>query len=144
MPRNLTIILAAVLIVTVASMAVTKYVYGSDIPEFPIIAAAIIFAIAIMFCFISKFTISIYDDRIEITHILRKVTVKFEEIIEVRIGELNVIKNYSNWTLKGVKYRTYSAVGEDMGVGLKITGKRVIYLSTKDPEALAAALPKGE
>ena len=69
---------------------------------------------------------------------------KFEEIIEVRIGELNVIKNYSNWTLKGVKYRTYSAVGEDMGVGLKITGKRVIYLSTKDPEALAAALPKGE
>ena len=57
MPRNLTIILAAVLIVTVASMAVTKYVYGSDIPEFPIIAAAIIFAIAIVFCFISKFTI---------------------------------------------------------------------------------------
>ena len=29
-----------------------------------------------------------------------------------------------------------------MGIGLKVTGKRVFYLSSKDPEAIAALLPK--
>ena len=55
---------------------------------------------------------------------------------------LNIIKNYASWNLKGVKYRTYSVIGEDMGIGLKVTGKRVFFLSTKDPEARAALRPK--
>ena len=43
-----------------------------------------------------------------------------------------------------MRYRTFSAVGEDLGIGLKVTGKRVYYMSTKDPEAIATLLPKEE
>ena len=61
-----------------------------------------------------------------------------------RLEDENIIKNYSDWTLKGVKYKTYSVIGLDLGIGLKVTGKRVFFMSAEDPERIASLLPKEE
>jgi hypothetical protein len=141
LPKNLAILLSAMLVVTWIAMVVTKYAY-SDLPTMALIVCGVVFAICVILCFAMRFSITVYDDRIEIFYIVKRTTIPKSEIITTRTGEINLIKNYSDWNLKGVKYKTYSAIGEEMGIGLKVTGKRVFYLSSKDPEAIAALLPK--
>ncbi len=141
LPKNLAILLSAMLVVTWIAMVVTKYAY-SDLPTMALIICGVVFAICVILCFAMRFSITVYDDRIEIFYIVKRTTIPKSEIITTRTGEINLIKNYSDWNLKGVKYKTYSAIGEEMGIGLKVTGKRVFYLSSKDPEAIAALLPK--
>ncbi len=142
LPRNLTIILTLVLLATWAFMTGYKYLYYPDIPDAAIIGSGIVFIIGCAICFLWKFSITVYDDRIEMKYAFMTTSIPKEQIIDTRVGELNIIKNYSDWTLKGVKYKTFSAIGEDMGIGLKVTGKRVFFMSTTDPEAIAALLPK--
>ena len=141
LPKNLAILLSAMLVVTWIAMVVTKYAY-SDLPTVALIICGVVFAICVILCFAMRFSITVYDDRIEIFYIVKRTTIPKSEIITTRTGEINLIKNYSDWNLKGVKYKTYSGIGEEMGIGLKVTGKRVFYLSSKDPEAIAALLPK--
>jgi len=142
LPKNLALLLTAVLIITIASMVVTKMCYYQNMNEWAIGICAIVFAISIILCFIMRYSVTVYDDRIEVFYIVKKTVIPIEEIIDTKVGEITVIKNYANWNLKGVKYRTYSAIGDDYGVGLKLTGKRVLYLSSKDHETLYALLPK--
>ncbi|MBR6214196.1 MAG: hypothetical protein IKQ67_06100 [Candidatus Methanomethylophilaceae archaeon] len=142
LPKNLAILLAAMLVITWVAMLVTKLVYYQGMSMMAIIICGVFFGICIIACFAARFTVTVYDDRLEILYVIRKTVIPKSEIITFRIGELNIIKNYSDWTLKGVKYKTYAAVGEDMGIGLKVTGKRVFHLSSKDPEAIGALLPK--
>ncbi len=144
MPKNLAIIVALMLLAAWASMIVTKYLYYEDMSLAVIAICGAAFLITIVICFLLKFSVEIYDDRIEIIYIFRKTVIPKEQIIDTKSGELNVIKSYTAWSLKGVKYHTYSAIGEDLGVGLKVTGKRVYYLSTKDPDAMLSLLPKEE
>jgi len=144
LPKNLAILLSAMFVITWIAMIVTKLVYYQDVSTVAIIAIGVFFAVCIVMCFAARFSVTVYDDRLEIFYIVKKTVIPKSEIITTRVGELNLIKNYSDWTLKGVKYKTYAAVGEDMGIGLKVTGKRVFHLSSKDPEAIAALLPKGE
>jgi len=144
LPRNLTILLTVMLVVAWISILVTRQFYYSGIPMIALTVCGVIFAAAIILCFVMRFDITVYEDRVEIFYIYKTTTIPKEQIIDTRVGELNRIKNYSDWNLKGVKYSTSSAVGEEMGLGLKVTGKRVFYLSSKDPEAIAALLPKKE
>jgi len=144
LPKNLALLLTAVLIATVAAMACTKLWYYKEMNEWSIYACAIIFAIAIVLCFLMRYSVTVYEDRIEVFYIVKKTVIPMEDIIDTKVGEITVIKNYANWNLKGVKYKTYSAIGDEYGVGLKLTGMRVFYLSSKDHEALYALLPKEE
>ena len=144
LPKNLAILLAAMLIITWVAMLVTKLFYYQGMSMTAILICGVFFAACVLICFGARFTTTVYDDRIEIFYIVKKTVIPKSEIITTRVGELNIIKNYSDWTLKGVKYKTYAAAGEEMGIGLKVTGKRVFHLSSKDPEAIAALLPKGE
>jgi hypothetical protein len=66
------------------------------------------------------------------------------EIFDSRQGELALIRSYSAWDLKGVKHKAYMAVGDDLGVAMKLTGKRVVTVSVQDPEAMAKHLPREE
>jgi len=142
MPMNLAVLMAVMMVVTWASMAVTKLFMNAQIPDIALIVSGAAFALVIVFCFIMRFTIEVFDDRIEFVYFFRRTSIPKSEIIDTRVGEINIIKNYSAWTLKGVKYKTYTAIGEDMGIGLKVTGKRVFFLSSADPDAIAALLPK--
>ncbi len=144
LPKNLAIILSLMLVVTWLSIVVTKYVYYSGIPDSAIISVGAAAAVAIILVFVMKASTTVYPDRVDIMYIIRTTSIPKEQIIDTKVGELNIIKNYSNWTLKGVRYHTYSVIGEDMGIGLKVTGKRVYFLSSKDPQAIADLLPKEE
>ena len=55
-----------------------------------------------------------------------------------------MIRSYDGWNLKGVKHKAYMAIGEDLGVAVKLTAKRVMVLSSAEPEALYDVLPKEE
>ncbi len=142
LPRNLSIILTIVLAATWLFMIVYKFVYYPELPDLALIVTGVAFAIACVMCFLMNFSVRVYEDSIEMKYLFFRVQLPKEQIIDTRTGELNIIKNYSDWTLKGVKYKTYSVIGLDLGVGLKVTGKRVFFFSAEDPEAISALLPK--
>jgi len=144
LPKNLTIILSLVLIATWAFMIVYGYFFTPNESMTWTYIVGIAFLIVIALVFLMRFTISVYDDRIEFFYIFRKTVVMKEDIIDTKTGELNIIKSYTPWSLKGTRYKTFSAVGEEMGVGIKVKGKKVYYMSTTDPDAIASLLPKKE
>ena len=65
-----------------------------------------------------------------------------DQIIDSRMGETAKIRNYGGYNLKGVKHSFYSAIGEEEGVAMKITGKRVVVVSCIEPESVYRLLPK--
>jgi len=144
LPMNLAILLSVMMVITWMSMVVTKLFMNAQIPDVALIVCGIAFALVVVMSFIMRFSIEVYDDRVDIVYFFKRTSIPKDQIIDTKVGEINIIKNYSAWTLKGVKYKTYTAVGEDMGIGLKVTGKRVFFLSSTDPGAIAALLPKEE
>ncbi len=142
LPKNLAFITAGIFAATLLFMIVYKFVFYPDMPTLAIVGIAISFILVCLVCFLLKFTVSVYDDRIEMKYAFSTTSIPKEQIIDTRTGELNIIKNYSDWTLKGVKYKTYSVIGLDLGIGLKVTGKRVFFMSAEDPERIASLLPK--
>jgi hypothetical protein len=141
-PKNLAILMAVMLIVTWASMLFTRYVLNISMPELALWISGAFFIVAILLIFAMKYSLKVYDDRIEAFYIFRTTTLMKSDILETKSGELNIIKSYTPWSLKGVRYRTFSAIGDEMGVGLKMKGKRVYYLASVDPEAVLALIPK--
>lgn len=144
MPLQLTYVLSAVLIATVAFMAISKYALDTDMPGWAIPVVAVVFVVIIVLSFVLKLSVMINDDGMDIQYAIRKVHIPMDEFIDRRVGEMSLIKSYDNWNLKGVKHRIYAAIGEDDGVAMKLTGKRVLVLSSKDPQAIADLLPTDE
>ena len=142
LPKNLAVLLSLMLVATWVSMLVTKLFYYTGMPSWMLYIAAAVFAVIIFLCFWMSLSVAVYADRVDIRYVVKTTSIPMEQVIDTKTGEINIIKNYAGWNLKGVKYRTYSVIGEDMGIGLKLTGKRVCFLSTKDPSAIAALLPK--
>ena len=141
-PKNLAILMAVMLIVTWASMLFTRYVLNISMPELALWISGAFFITTILLIFAMKYSLKVYDDRIEAFYIFRTTTLMKSDILETKSGELNIIKSYTPWSLKGVRYRTFSAIGDEMGVGLKMKGKRVYYLASVDPEVVLALIPK--
>lgn len=144
MPRQLTYVLSAVFAATVVFMAFSSVFLDVSMPVWAIPAVAVVFALIIAGCFILRFTVGITDDSVDVVYAFRKLRIPLDEIIDRRTGEILHIKSYDKWNLKGVKYITYSAIGDDEGIALKLTGKRVLVLSSRDPEAMAALIPHEE
>lgn len=144
LPRMLTYIMAAVLMSTVAFMVFSEYILRTDMPSWAIPVVAAVFVIIIVASYMMRFTVNVGDDAIEIRYAVKKMRIPLDEVIDSRVGELALIRNYDRWSLKGVKHKAYMAIGEDDGVALKLTGKRVLVLSSTDAESLYAAVPKDE
>ncbi len=140
-PRMLSALLAAVFASTAVFMIVMKYVFGSDIPEWSIAAVAAVFALISAACFLIRFEVTVTEDDIRIRYILKRITIPFDTVIDKKTGDMTAIRNYGSWNLKGVKHKTYSAVGEESGVALKLTGKRVVVISSGDPGKLFSLIP---
>ena len=111
MPRNLTYLVAAVLLATLAFMALSESLTGAGMPVWMIAASAVVFIIIIVALLVLRLDLVIYGDRV--------------------------------WNLKGVKHRSYTRIGDECGIAMKVTGKRVVVVSTQDPEAAAGAVPGG-
>lgn len=142
LPRNLAYLAAAVLIATLAFMVFSQYVLDTQMPSWTIPASAIIFVIIIVVLLVLRLDLEVYEDRVEITYVFRRTVVRGEEVIDVRKGDLTEIRNYGNWNLKGVKHRSFSRVGDDEGVAMKLMGKRVVVVSTSEPEKVFGLIPR--
>ncbi len=141
-PRQLTLIAAAVLAATVVFMAFSELFLGTDMPGWAIPAMAVVFAAFVVLMLVMKLDLEIYEDRVEISYLFRRIEIPMDSIIDSRYGELEKIRSYSAWDLKGVKRKTYTRVGDDCGIAMKIKGKRVTVVSCGDPAAASALLPK--
>lgn len=144
LPRQLSYVLAGTLVATVAFMAVSKYMMGVAMPGWAIPVVGVLFAAIIVLSFVLKLTVSVGEDGLDVRYAFRHLHFPWDEIIDTRMGELALIRSYDRWNLKGVKHKAYMVIGEDLGVAIKLTAKRVLVLSSEDPEALYDVLPKEE
>ncbi len=141
MPRLLTYILIAVLASTLGCMAFQTYVMDSNIPGWTIIVSAAIFAVIVLMAWIMELDVMVDGSKVEVRHMFKTYIYLKDEILDKKHGELSDIKNYSPWNLKGVKHKTFVRIGDDEGVAIKLKGKRVIVISSKDHETLFASIP---
>ena len=144
LPRNLAYLVAVVLIATLAFMVFSQYVLDTRMPSWTIPVSAVLFVVIIAVVLILRMDVVIHPDRVEIFYAFRRTVIGRDEIIDVRRGDLTEIRNYGGWNLKGVRHRTFSRIGDDDGVALKITGKRVVVFSTDDPEHVFGLIPRSE
>ena len=144
LPRNLAYLVAVVLIATLAFMVFSQYVLDTRMPSWTIPVSAVLFIVIIAVVLILRMDVVIHPDRVEIVYAFRRTVIGRDEIIDVRRGDLTEIRNYGGWNLKGVRHRTFSRIGDDDGVALKITGKRVVVFSTEDPEHVFGLIPRSE
>ena len=142
LPRNLAYLAAVVLIATLAFMVFSQYVLDTQMPSWTIPASAVIFAVIIVVLLVLRLDLEVYGDRVEITYVFRRTVIEGSEVIDVRRGDLTEIRNYGNWNLKGVKHRSYSRIGDDEGVAMKLMGKRVVVVSTSEPETVFGLIPR--
>ena len=142
LPRNLTYLVAVVLIATAAFMTISPSMFGTEMPSWSIPVTWILFVIVIALLLVLRMDVSIDSETVRIVYCFRTVTVSMGEIIDSRFGDLTEIRNYGQWNLRGVKHRSYVRIGDDDGVAMKVRGKRVIVFSTADAEVVCAMLPK--
>lgn len=139
LPRNLTLVIAGVLAATLICMALTRG--DSPMPAWVIPLSAAIFVIAVVFLLIARLDVEVDDEKVSFRFLFKEHVYKKEEILDKRVGALEAIKNYSQWDLKGVKHKSYTRVGEDDGVAIKLMGKRVTVLSSKTAQELFERIP---
>jgi len=101
----------------------------------------VIFAVIILIFYFIRLKIVIENDVITIKY-LKKYIIPFSDIIDFKTGDVNIIKNYSGWGLKNIKFKNFICNGYENGISLKVVGRKVFTFSTSDPEGLAALLPK--
>lgn len=144
MPRSLSVITAAVLIATAAFMAVYGAVVDTDMPSWAVPAISVAFAVVIVLCLVLRMELAVTDDGVAIVYAFKRTEIGADEIIDMRFGDLGDIRNYANWNLKGVKHSSFSCIGDEGGIALKLLGKRVVVVSTEDPEAVSKLIPMAD
>lgn len=130
MPKSLTLIMAAVLLATAAFMAVWYAFADSGMTAAAVAVVAAVFVLIIAVMLTLRMSVSISSEGVAIVFAFRTVEIPAKEIIDVRSGDLGDIRSYAGWNLKGVKHSSYLCIGDDTGVALKLTGKRVVVFST--------------
>ena len=83
------------------------------------------------------------EDGVFNSGILRMYPVPLTDIIDVKTGDIDIMRNYSGWGIKKVRFKTYACPGIDTAVSVKAAGRLVITVTTSDPEGLAAVLRSG-
>jgi len=142
-PKNAFIALLAILVATSVFMLICTMVESIGTPMWMFVASTVLFLIMILACYFIKMKIRIEDDVIHI-QLIKDHAIPFSEIIDHKIGDIDIIRNYSGWGFKNVKFKNYICAGYDRGVSLKIMGKRVITFSVSDPENFVSLLPPHE
>jgi hypothetical protein len=142
-PKNAFIALVAILATTSIFMLICTVVESINTPMWMFIVSTVLFSVLILACYLIKMKIKIEDDVIHI-QLIKHHTIPFTDIIDHKIGDIDIIRNYSGWGFKNVKFKNFICAGYDRGVSLKIMGKKVVTFSVSDPEAFVSLLPPRE
>lgn len=105
--------------------------------------ATIVFTVVILIFYFLRLHIEIDTEssKIIITY-MKKRTIPFSDVIDHKTGDIDIIKNYSGWGPKNIRYKNYICHGYDRGISFKLRGRMIVTLSTSDPEAIASLVPK--
>ena len=137
-PRTTFLILAITLIAAdVAILACTLADIGTSMWQFYIMTLIVI--LVIPFCYFLKVRIVIEDGKLN-AGILRMFTVPLDHVIDVKTGDIDILRNYSGWGIKKVRFKTFACPGSDSAVSVKLKGRIVLTVTTNDPEVLSRIL----
>ncbi|MCQ2085608.1 MAG: hypothetical protein MJZ21_05645 [archaeon] len=92
-------------------------------------------AAIIAICYFVKIRIVIDEEKIKIT-MLKKYEAPLTHVIDVKKGDIDIMRNYSEWGIKKVKFRNYTAPGIDGAVSVKMAGRLVLTMTTQNPDEL--------
>lgn len=139
LPRDALYALIAVLVATDVFILICT---GLDIgtPMWMFYATTAVFAFMILASVFIKMTITVDDENLTV-RLIKSHTVPLSSIIDFKVGDVDIVKNYSGWGLKGVKFKNVICIGYERAVSLKLMGRKVITFSTSRPEELVALLP---
>lgn len=142
LPKTVIYILIAMLAASdVFIFICTQLNIGTDMWMFGV--STIIFLGIIAVVYFVRLKISIDDKNISVGFI-KKTVIPLDDVIDYKIGDIDVIRNYSGWGMKNVKFRNFICHGYENGISFKVAGRLVVTMTTGDPEAMAAAIPKKE
>lgn len=133
MPRIPLLFLASILIASEAFLVVCCALDYTSWWQAGILA--IVSIIVFAFCYLVKIRITV-DDTAVTFRMIKTYTVPFDHIIDVKKGDVDIMRNYSGWGIKKVKFKNYVSHGIDSAVSLKITGRTVITATVSDPDEL--------
>lgn len=83
---------------------------------------------------------TIVEDGVLTVRLVRKITVPLEQVIDIKTGDIDILRNYSGWGIKKITFKTFAANGVDTAVSLKLTGRRVLTMTTRKSEDLVRVL----
>lgn len=124
---------AAILVCTLADI-------GTSMWQFYAMAA--ITVLTLPFCYFLKLRIIIEDGKIN-AGILRMFTVPLDHVIDVKTGDIDILRNYSGWGIKKVRFKTFACPGIDTAVSVKLKGRVILTVTTNDPDMLRSILMEG-
>lgn len=96
-------------------------------------------AIALIFGLI-RLHITIDDETITVGF-LKMRNIPLSDIIDYKTGDVDILRNYSGWGSKSVKYKNYICNGYDSAISFKLIGRNVVTISTANPEEIISHLP---
>lgn len=89
----------------------------------------------IILCMFVKVRIVIDGENLTVRR-LRPYTVPLDHIIDVKKGDIDIMRNYSEWGIKKVKFRNYTVHGIEGAVSAKLLGRIVLTMTTANPDQL--------
>lgn len=140
-PMPTFLILAFTLVaMDVAILACTLADIGTSMWQFYAMAA--ITVLVLPFCYLLKLRIIVEDGKIN-AGILRMFTVPLDHVIDVKTGDIDILRNYSGWGIKKVRFKTFACPGIDTAVSVKLKGRVILTVTTNDPDVLRDILLEG-
>jgi hypothetical protein len=142
-PRNTFIALLAVFVATSVFMLICTMIESINTPIWMFVVTTVIFSVMTLACYFIKMKVRIEDDIVHI-QLIKHHVIPFGDIIDHKIGDIDIIRNYSGWGFKNVKFKNMICAGYDEGVSLKVIGRMVITFSVSNPEHFVSLLPVPE
>ena len=111
--------------------------YVDDMWAFAVIT--VLFVAFLIFAYLFKVRIKI-EDGILTVRAIKTLRIDLKRTLDVKKGDIDVLRNYSGWGIKKVKFKTYSCPGIDDAVSVKLGGKFVLTMTTAKADELYTIL----
>lgn len=138
-PRVALIMLIATLVATDLFILICTQFPDMNIGMWMFYAATAIFAALIVGFLASNLKITVTEDSVIIKN-YRTMTIPMSDVIDLKTGDIDIVRNYSGWGLKNVKFKNYVCHGYENGVSLKLKGRLVVTFTSSDPEKVASLI----
>ncbi|MGI6008729.1 MAG: hypothetical protein ACOX8X_01195 [Methanomethylophilus sp.] len=136
------IFLVGVFAAAAAVIAICAAFDIGGVPWWMFWATAVITVLTAVIGYWLKVSIVVTDDDFA-SGIVRTTHVPLKDIIDIKTGDIDIMRNYSGWGIKKVRFKTFACPGIDTAVSVKCAGRLVVTVTTKQPDELKRILLDG-